>query len=208
MASLPSGSGQDIPLQDLQEGIQLLRCGVPAEGDPERTVDDLWGCVHGGEHMAAVALGTGASGGDANRSILKQIDCILNGNAGDGKRENMGRFVAAVDSHARKLRKLLYKSFKHCPLPGGIFPEGGGDCPAGGGKAENSGSGFGAAAVAALLPAAQKEGGEGFEPGANIEGARPLGAVDFMRGNADKIRAQGLCLERKGRGYGALRGSR
>ena len=62
--------GQDLFFQGLEELIDLLAGGLPAEGDTEGSVDDLAGEVHGGQHMAAVALGTGGTGGNADTVLL------------------------------------------------------------------------------------------------------------------------------------------
>lgn len=61
---------ENVPLQDGKKGFQLLPGGVPAEGNPERPVDHLRGSMHGGKNMAAVTLGAGASGGDADAGVL------------------------------------------------------------------------------------------------------------------------------------------
>ena len=62
--------GQDLFFQGLEELIDLLAGGLTAEGHPEGSVDDLAGEVHGGEHVAPVALGAGGAGGDADAVLL------------------------------------------------------------------------------------------------------------------------------------------
>ena len=61
---------------------------------------------------------------------------------------------------------------------------------AGSGKTKNSSRSFRAATVALLLPAAQQKGREGLEPGADVQRAGALRAVDLVGRNGDQIRPQ------------------
>ena len=88
--------------EHLQQQVQFFPGGVPAEGDPEGTVHDFRGQVHGGEDVAAVTFGTGGTGADTDARVLQNVDGILGGNSGNGKGENVRRFVTAVDLNAVK----------------------------------------------------------------------------------------------------------
>ena len=88
--------------------------------------------------MAAVALGAGGTGGQANAVILGDVDGILGGNAGDGDGENVGGFMAAVDTNPLQLGKLFCETIQQRLFPGGICLEAGANSGAGSGKAENS----------------------------------------------------------------------
>ena len=65
--------GQHLFFQGFQENVDLLFGGVLAEADTECAVDDFGGQVHGGQHMAAVALGAGGTGGDADAVLLQEV---------------------------------------------------------------------------------------------------------------------------------------
>ena len=157
-----SGSGQDLIPEDFHQLVQLFYGGMPAQRDPERAVHPLGGNFHGVQGVAAVALGAGRTCGYANAVILENVDGVLGGHTGNGEIQNVGRLVAAVDADAADGGKLLHQMFQKGGLSGNVIPEGGIACGAGGGKTENGGGCFRAAAHTVFLTAAQNQGGEGL----------------------------------------------
>ena len=94
----------------------------------------------------------------------------------------MGRFVAAVDDDTVQIAQFFHKTVQQRLFSGDIFPESFGYLGAGGGEAENAGGAFGAASETTFLTAAQEQGWEGSEPGADVQRAAALWPVDFMGG--------------------------
>ena len=139
--------------------------------------------------MTPVTLGAGGTGGNANAGILQNVDAVLGGNTGDRQRQNVGCFVGAIEGHAGQRGKLFHKAVQQALFLGHILAEGCTACGAGGGKGENGGSAFRAAAQIALLAAAYKKGREGFQPGCDVQSADALGAVNLMSGDGDQIRS-------------------
>ena len=78
-----SDSGQNVFPDHSHKRIQFCLSSVAAERNPEGAVNDLGIHIHGGQNMAAVALGAGATGTDANSRILQNVDAVLGGDAGD-----------------------------------------------------------------------------------------------------------------------------
>ena len=142
--------------------------------------------------MAAVPLGTGGTGGNADAVVLQNIDDVLGGYAGDGQGQDVWRVVSAVDDQPVQIGKLGNGMRKQCLFPGGIRVKSGGQGGAGGGEAENGRGRFRAAAVASLLTAALQQRREGLQSGRDIQRAAALGTVDFMGRNGDQVRAQRL----------------
>ena len=66
--------------------VQLFLRSIPAQRNTERTVHDLGLRTHSFQNVAAVTLGAGAAGADADAVILQNIDGVLSGNTGDGQR--------------------------------------------------------------------------------------------------------------------------
>ena len=187
--------GQDLFFQGFEKNVDLLPGGFPGDGDTEGSVDDLRRQVHGGEHMTAVALGAGGTGANADAVLLQEVQRILGGHAGDGQGQDVGRIVSAVDADALQVGNFLDGVVQQCLLPLDVSLEGGRTHAAGGGEAEDGGGTLGAGAEIVLLTAADQKCGEGFEPGADVQRARTLGAVDLVAGHGDQIRTQGLGLE-------------
>ena len=129
--------GNDLLPDDRNESVQLLGGGVPAQGDPEGAVQDLRRQTHGFQHMAAVPLGAGGTGGNAAAVVLQIIDGVLGGYAGDGQGQDVWRVVSAVDDQPVQLGKLGNGMRKQCLFPGGIRVKSGGQGGAGGGDAYN-----------------------------------------------------------------------
>ena len=92
-------SGKNLVFDDIVQLVQLFLLCIPAQGNPEGGIHLLGIDLHGGEHMAAVSLGAGGAGGDADVMILQNVDGILGGHAGNGNGQHVGGFVAAVDLH-------------------------------------------------------------------------------------------------------------
>ena len=187
--------GQDLFFQGLEKHVDLLAGSLPAEGDTEGSVDDLWGEVHGGQHVAPVALGAGGTGGNADAVLLQQVQGVLGGNAGDGQGQDVGSLVGTVDADALQSGDLLDGVVQQFLLPLDVGLQRRRAHAAGGGEAEDGGGSLGAGAEIVLLTAAHEIGGEGFQPGADVQRARALGAVDLVAGNGDQVRAQTLGLE-------------
>ena len=82
LCKISSCSGQNLLTDDSDQGIQLLFDGIAAEGDPERTVNDVGISLHGVQYMAPVTFGAGAAGADTNAVILQNVDGILVGTPG------------------------------------------------------------------------------------------------------------------------------
>ena len=61
---------QNIGLDFLQKNIQFFLGGFPADGHPERAVNPFRVDLHGFQNMAAVTLGTGGPGADADARVL------------------------------------------------------------------------------------------------------------------------------------------
>ena len=83
--------------------------------------------------MAAVPLGTGGTGGNADAVVLQNIDGVLGGYAGDGQGQDVWRVVSAVDDQPVQLGKLGNGIVQQRPFPGGIRVKSGGQGGAGGG---------------------------------------------------------------------------
>ena len=156
--------GENFVPENGKELVQLLCGGVPAQGDPEGAVHGLFRHLHGGEHMAPVALGAGGTGGHADAVILQNVDGILGGNTGDGEGQNVGRIMGAVDDHTGQLGQFLHKAIQQFFFPGNISPEGLKACLAGGSKAEDDRCTLCAAAQTGFLTAAVDQGRKGFQP--------------------------------------------
>ena len=169
LCRISTGPGEDLLPDHSEQSIQLLRGGVPAQGDPEGSVDGSRGNVHGCENVAAVTLCAGGTCADADTVILENVDGVLGGNSRNGNGKNVGRLMGAVDADALQSSQFFHKRFDEGLFLLYVLPEGGGCRAAGGGKAENGGSPLGAAAQAALLSAAQQQRREGFEPWRNIQ---------------------------------------
>ena len=127
--------------------------------------------------MAAVPLGAGGTGGNADAVVLQNIDGVLGGYAGDGQGQDVWRVVSAVDDQSVQLGKLGNGMRKQCLFPGGIRVKSGGQGGAGGGEAENGRGRFRAAAVASLLTAALQQRREGLQSGRDIQRAAALGIL-------------------------------
>ena len=125
--------------------------------------------------MAAVPLGTGGTGGNADAVVLQNIDGVLGGYAGDGQGQDVWCVVSAVDDQPVQLGKLGNGMRKQCLFPGGIRVKSGGQGGAGGGEAENGRGRFRAAAVASLLTAALQQRREGLQSGEIYSAPQPLG---------------------------------
>ena len=166
-----SNPGENVPPDDLYQGIDLLLGVIPAKGDPEGAVDGLPGDAHGGEHMAPVALGAGGTGGDADAGILQNIDGVLGGNPRNGDVQNVGGLMGSGEDQTGKDGKLFTEAVQKLFFPGGVLPKGLYACLRRGGEGEDGGGGLCAAAVASLLAAALDKGREGLEPGRDIQSA-------------------------------------
>lgn len=147
-------SGKNIVFDNFHQCVQFFLGGVPAEGDTEGAVNNLRGQIHGGHHMAAVTLGTGAAGADTDTGILQNVDGVLRGHAGNGQGKDMGGFMSAVDPDTFQPGELCDAAVQQRLFPLDIRLECGRHGGAGSGEAENGGGSFGAAAQIAFLPAA------------------------------------------------------
>ena len=133
------GPGYDLVSDNGNEQVQIFLGGILADGNPERTVDYVRRQLHGAEHMAAVSLGTGAAGADADTGILENVQTVLGGNTGDSDGQNVRCLVGSVYCDAVNRLKLFRQRIDHCLFPDAVLAERGTDFRAGGGKAENRG---------------------------------------------------------------------
>ena len=97
-----SGFPNQNRLDTCDQRCNFFPGGVPAQGNPETAIDHFRGKIHSGQCMTAVTFGAGRTGGYADACILQDVDGILGGNTGDGKADDVGRLVCAVDYHAIK----------------------------------------------------------------------------------------------------------
>ena len=61
LCKISSCPGQNLFPDDTDQGFQFLFGGIPAQGNPEGTVDHIGIYLHGIQHMAPVPLGAGAA---------------------------------------------------------------------------------------------------------------------------------------------------
>ena len=80
--NLSPGPGQDFLPEHVVQVLQLLLGGLPTQRDPEGAVHHRGRQPHGLENMAAVALGAGGPGADADARVLQNVDGVLGGHPG------------------------------------------------------------------------------------------------------------------------------
>ena len=107
LCKISSCPGQNLFPDDTEQGFQFLFGGIPAQGNPEGTVDHIGIYLHGIQHMAPVTLGAGTAGGHTDAVILQDVDGILGGNTGDADIQHMGGGMRAVQMNARQGGQLL-----------------------------------------------------------------------------------------------------
>ena len=84
----------------------------------------------------------------------------------------------------------------HSAFPLDVLREGGLAGFTSGGETENSGRTFCTAAVTAFLSAADGTGGEGLQPGRDVQRACALRSMDFVGRDGNQVSSQSFCLER------------
>ena len=85
LCRISSRSGKNLVPEHPQQHVQVFPGILPAQGYPEGAVDDLAPKAHGGQNVAAVTLGAGASCGHADPGVLQKVDTVLGGNTGDSQ---------------------------------------------------------------------------------------------------------------------------
>ena len=142
-----------------------------------------------------MALGAGASGGNADACILQNVNGVLGGDTGNCHRENVGSLMGTVDYYAVQFGELPAKIVQQCFFPLDILGHGGSTVSGSGGKGKNRGGSLRSAAESVFLAAALQQSGEGLQSGGDIQSPGALGPVNLMGGNADQIGSQRFRLK-------------
>ena len=136
LCKISSCTGHNLLSDDSDKSIQLFFGGIFAQRNSERTIDNLGRNLHSIQNMTAVPLGAGRTGADTDAMILKNVDGILSGNAGNSNVQNMGCGMRTIQVNTRQGRQLFCQIIQKFVLFFDIFPEGSGSCSAGSGKAD------------------------------------------------------------------------
>ena len=77
-------------MDHIDQLIQFFWCGLTADGDAERPVNDVGGNSHRLQNMASMTLGAGTACGNTDAVILQDVNGVLGGQTCNGQRQNVG----------------------------------------------------------------------------------------------------------------------